>query len=142
MVAGILSMEDETSKRKQTMTTVMVVDDSPTIRAMLTELLKQHGLNVIEAEDGQAAIQVMKETRPDLVITDIVMPKTNGYELCRWVKNELPGGAAPVILCSTKAEAFDKHWGMKQGGDAYITKPYDPEEMIQTVRSLLQGVAT
>jgi twitching motility two-component system response regulator PilH len=122
------------------MTTVMIVDDSPTIRAMLASLLKQNGLEVVEAEDGLVAKQMMKERRPDLVITDIVMPNMNGYELCRWVKNELPGGSAPVILCSTKSEAFDKHWGMKQGGDAYIIKPYNPNEMMKTVRALLQGV--
>ena len=122
------------------MTTVMVVDDSSTIRAMLTELLRQNGFEIMEAEDGMAAQKMMKDKRPDLVITDIVMPKMNGYELCRWVKNELPGGSAPVILCSTKGEAFDRHWGMKQGGDAYIIKPFNPEEMLTAVKGLLQNV--
>jgi twitching motility two-component system response regulator PilH len=120
------------------MMTVIVVDDSPTIRAMLVTLLSQHGLTVVEAEDGQIAKALMKDLRPDLVITDVVMPNMNGYELCRWVKNEIPG--VPVILCSTKGEAFDRHWAMKQGGDAYITKPFNPEEMMTAVRSLLQGV--
>jgi twitching motility two-component system response regulator PilH len=116
---------------------VMVVDDSPTIRAMLVNLLSQHGLAVVEAEDGLIAKQLMKDLRPDLVITDVVMPNMNGYELCRWVKNEIPG--VPVILCSTKGEAFDRHWAMKQGGDAYIIKPFNSEEMMAAVRSLLQG---
>jgi twitching motility two-component system response regulator PilH len=116
---------------------VMVVDDSPTIRAMLVNLLSQHGLTVVEAEDGLIAKQLMKDLRPDLVITDVVMPNMNGYELCRWVKNEIPG--VPVILCSTKGEAFDRHWAMKQGGDAYIIKPFNSEEMMAAVRSLLQG---
>jgi twitching motility two-component system response regulator PilH len=119
------------------MMTVMVVDDSPTIRAMLVNLLSQHGLTVVEAEDGLIAKQLMKDFRPDLVITDVVMPNMNGYELCRWVKNEIPG--VPVILCSTKAEAFDRHWAMKQGGDAYIIKPFNSEDMMAAVRSLLQG---
>jgi twitching motility two-component system response regulator PilH len=120
------------------MMTVMVVDDSPTIRAMLVNLLSQHGLTVVEAEDGLIAKQLMKDFRPDLVITDVVMPNMNGYELCRWVKNEIPG--VPVILCSTKGEAFDRHWAMKQGGDAYIIKPFNSDEMMAAVRSLLQGV--
>jgi twitching motility two-component system response regulator PilH len=135
---GILFMEADTSKRQQKMTTVMVVDDSPTIRAMLTDLLRKHGLTVIEAGDGLEAQKLMKDNPPDLVITDIVMPNMNGYELCRWVKNEMPGGGAPVILCSTKGEAFDRHWGMKQGGDAYIIKPYNADEMISKVKELLQ----
>jgi twitching motility two-component system response regulator PilH len=120
------------------MMTVMVVDDSPTIRAMLVTLLSQHGFTVVEAEDGQIAKQLMKDLRPNLVITDVVMPNMNGYELCRWVKNEIPG--VPVILCSTKGEAFDRHWAMKQGGDAYITKPFNAEEMMTAIRSLMQGV--
>ena len=120
------------------MATLMVVDDSPTIRAMLSDLLRQNGWDVIEAQDGMAAKMLMKDMRPDLVITDIVMPNMNGYELCRWVKTEMPGGAAPVILCSTKGEDFDRHWGMRQGGDAYITKPYDPAEMIATIKGLLK----
>ncbi len=105
---------------------------------MLSDLLRQNGWDVIEAQDGMAAKMLMKDMRPDLVITDIVMPNMNGYELCRWVKTELPGGAAPVILCSTKGEDFDRHWGMRQGGDAYITKPYDPAEMIATIKGLLK----
>jgi twitching motility two-component system response regulator PilH len=131
-------MEEDTSKRQQKMTTVMVVDDSPTIRAMLTDLLRQHGWQVVEAGDGVEAKEMMKDSPPDLVITDIVMPNMNGYELCRWVKSEMPGGPAPVILCSTKGEAFDRHWGMKQGGDAYIIKPFNPDEMIDKVKELLQ----
>jgi twitching motility two-component system response regulator PilH len=120
------------------MMTVMVVDDSPTIRAMLVNLLSQHGLTVIEAEDGLVAKQLLKDNRPDLVITDVVMPNMNGYELCRWVKNEISG--VPVILCSTKGEEFDRHWAMKQGGDAYVVKPFNSEEMMTVVKSLLQGV--
>ncbi len=124
------------------MTTVMVVDDSATMRAVLCDLLRDYGLEVLEAEDGQAAKQRLKEIAdnpPDLLITDIVMPNMNGYELCRWVKQEFKDAHLPVIMCTTKGEAFDRHWGMKQGGDAYITKPFNPEELIATVRKLLKS---
>lgn len=120
------------------MTTVLVVDDSPTMRAMLTDLLRRSGLEVLEAEDGIAAQNLLKGTSPDLVITDIVMPRMNGYELCRWVKNEQKTQHLPVIMCSTKGEDFDRHWGMKQGGDAYITKPFNPGEMLQLIRQVLK----
>ena len=120
------------------MTTVMVVDDSHTVRVMLVELLQRCGLDVVEAEDGQAAKDMLQTTRPDLLITDIVMPRMNGYELCRWVKTEL-ADAFPVIMCSTKDEDFDRLWGMKQGGDAYLTKPINPKEMMLTVKRLLQA---
>lgn len=120
------------------MTTIMVVDDSPTARALLTDLLKRFKVDVMEAENGQEARAMMQSRCPDLVITDIVMPEMNGYELCRWVKTELKEANVPVIMCSTKGEDFDRHWAMKQGGDAYITKPFNPAEMMRTVTKLLK----
>lgn len=119
------------------MTTVMVVDDSITARVILVELLQCYGIDVLEAEDGQEAKDLLRTTRPDLLITDIVMPRMNGYELCRWVKTELTE-TFPVIMCSTKNEDFDRMWGLKQGGDAYLTKPINPQEMLSTVKRLLQ----
>lgn len=119
----------------------MVVDDSPTMRVMITDLLKHYQFDVLEAEDGQQAKTMLQSMtqHPDLLITDIVMPNMNGYELCRWVKDELKSSGIPVIMCSTKGEAFDRHWAMKQGGDAYITKPFNPGEMITTVKQLLKA---
>ncbi len=121
------------------MTTIMVVDDSPTMRVMITDLLKHYQFTVLEAEDGQQAKTMLAEmtSYPDLLITDIVMPNMNGYELCRWIKNDLQAAGIPVIMCSTKGEDFDRHWGMRQGGDAYVTKPFNPNEMIATVKQLL-----
>ncbi|MCM1983192.1 response regulator [Lyngbya confervoides] len=123
------------------MTTVLVVDDSPTIRAMIVELLKSHGMKTLEAEDGAIAKQLLSDSNivPDLVITDIVMPNMNGYEFCRWVKNNPTTTQVPVIMCTTKGEDFDKHWGKRQGSDAYITKPFEGKEMLATVSSLLKA---
>ena len=124
------------------MTTVMVVDDSPTIRAMIVDLLKSNGLNTLEAGDGSTAQKVLADNAvPDLIITDIVMPNMNGYEFCRWVKNNPPTSHVPVIMCTTKGEDFDKHWGMRQGSDAYITKPFNPSEMMSVIASLLKAPA-
>ncbi|MCG8361773.1 MAG: response regulator, partial [Pseudanabaenales cyanobacterium] len=69
---------------------------------------------------------------------DIVMPKLNGYELCRWVKNNPATEDIPVVICSSKGEEFDRYWGMKQGADAYIAKPFHPTEMVETVKQLLR----
>ena len=125
------------------MTTVMVVDDSPTIRAMIVNLLKSHGMDILEAGDGNLAQQVLSESPvPDLIITDIVMPNMNGYEFCRWVKNNPSTSHVPVVMCTTKGEDFDKHWGKRQGSDAYITKPFEASEMISVVTSLLKAPAS
>ncbi|QYO67566.1 PleD family two-component system response regulator [Leptolyngbya sp. 7M] len=119
------------------MSTVLVVDDSQTVRQMLSELLKQGGLTVVEAANGLEAKVKIQTKAPDLVITDLVMPEMNGYELCRWIKNDPVAQNIPILICSTKDQEFDRYWGMKQGADAYITKPFQPGEMLKTVKQLL-----
>jgi twitching motility two-component system response regulator PilH len=121
------------------MSTVLIVDDSQTLRHMLSELLLGQGIQVIEATNGLEAQEKIQQSPPDLVITDLIMPQMNGYELCRWIKNESATQNIPVLVCTTKSEEFDRYWGMKQGADAYITKPFHPPELIQTVRRLLRG---
>jgi twitching motility two-component system response regulator PilH len=122
------------------MTTIMIVDDSAMIREMVCEHLKQQGLTVVEAFDGADAIEKVKVNLPDLVVTDVVMPNKNGYELCRWLKSDPKANKIPVIMCTTKSEEFDRYWGMKQGADAYITKPYNPEELLTAIKQLLAKV--
>ncbi len=119
------------------MSLVLVVDDSAVVRAMLAEELLQRGYDVILAIDGLDAMTLMQASPPDLVITDVVMPRMNGYELCRWIKNDLELCSIPVVMCSTKSEAFDRYWGLKQGADAYVTKPCSPNDLDRAVRRLL-----
>jgi twitching motility two-component system response regulator PilH len=122
------------------MTTIMIVDDSAMIREMVCAHLKQQGLTVVEAFDGADAIEKVKVSLPDLVVTDVVMPNKNGYELCRWLKGDPKANKIPVIMCTTKSEEFDRYWGMKQGADAYITKPYNPDELLTAIKQLLAKV--
>jgi twitching motility two-component system response regulator PilH len=119
------------------MVRVLVVDDSSMVLEMVSAQLKQHGMEAIEANDGAEAVDKLKTFTPDLVVTDVVMPKMNGYELCRWIKSNASTKDVPVIMCTTKSEEFDKYWGMKQGADAYLTKPYHPPELIKTIKQLL-----
>jgi twitching motility two-component system response regulator PilH len=121
------------------MSTVLVVDDSQTLRQMLSELLQNQGMKVVEAINGLEAQEKIKSQAPDLVITDLIMPEMNGYELCRWIKNHPTTQNIPVLICSTKSEEFDRYWGMKQGADAYITKPFHPPELLKTVKQLLRS---
>jgi twitching motility two-component system response regulator PilH len=121
------------------MSTVLIVDDSQTLRQMLSELLIKSGIQVVEAANGVEAKEQLQASVPDLIITDLIMPQMNGYELCRWIKNEPALQAIPVLICSTKSEEFDRYWGMKQGADAYITKPFHPPELIKTVKQLLRA---
>jgi twitching motility two-component system response regulator PilH len=122
------------------MSTVLIVDDSQTLRQMVSELLQNNGIKVIEATNGIEAKERIESNAPDLVITDLIMPQMNGYELCRWIKNGSATQNIPVLICSTKSEEFDRYWGMKQGADAYITKPFHPPELVKTVKQLLRGI--
>ncbi len=122
------------------MSAVLVVDDSTMVRVILAECLESSGFEIIEAIDGVEAIEQIQTHCPDLVITDIVMPRMNGYELCRWIKSDPRTKAIPVMMCTVKDEDFDRYWGLKQGADAYITKPYRPLEIVYAVKHLLEMV--
>ena len=121
------------------MSVVLVVEDSIPQREMITELLRGSGLDVATASDGVEALSWIQENSPDLVVLDIVMPRMNGYELCRRLKSDPITQAVPVVMCSSKGEEFDRYWGMKQGADAYIAKPFQPTELVGTVKQLLRG---
>lgn len=117
--------------------TILVVDDSPMLREMISGLLQKSGLTISMAQDGQEAKEKIAANPPDLVVLDVVMPNMNGYELCRWVKNNPSTQHVLVILCSSKGEEFDRYWGIKQGADAYVIKPFRPGELLGTVKTLL-----
>lgn len=121
------------------MSTVLIVEDSIAQREMITDLLKASGLTVTHASDGLEALATIQTTCPDLVVLDIVMPRMNGYEVCRRLKSDPKTQNVPVVMCSSKGEEFDRYWGMKQGADAYIAKPFQPTELVGTVKQLLRG---
>lgn len=121
------------------MSTVLVVEDSPSQREMIADLLQQSGLKVIVASDGMEALQRIQLSCPDLVVLDIVMPRMNGYEVCRRLKTDPKTQNVLVVICSSKTEEFDRYWGMKQGADAYVAKPFETNELVGTVKQLLRG---
>lgn len=117
---------------------ILVVDDNHTPREVICEALKQFNLRVTEAVNGVEAIKILEKEKFNLVITDVVMPEMNGYELCRWIKTNPTTEKVPVIICSTKGEDFDIHWATKQGADAYIIKPFKTMELLKTIKYLLK----
>ena len=123
------------------MVKVLIVDDSQTLRQMVNELLTKQAIKVIEAASGLEGLEKVQEDAPDLVIVDLVMPQMNGYELCRFLKNNPTTQQIPVLICSTKSQDFDRYWGMKQGADAYLTKPFQPAELLRTIKVLLENLS-
>jgi twitching motility two-component system response regulator PilH len=112
---------------------ILIVDDSPTERHILSRILVRKGYQVVIAENGARAIAVAKETGPDLVLMDIVMPDVNGFQAIRMFLRDQTLRTIPVIICSTKGQEIDKIWGMRQGAKDYIVKPILAEELLQKI---------
>jgi twitching motility two-component system response regulator PilH len=120
-------------------TKILVVDDSRTQRQLFSEIFEANGIAVVVASDGVEALETLESIHPDIVLLDIVMPRMNGYEVCRKIKSNPNTQNVPVVLCSAKSEEFDRYWGLKQGADAYISKPCQNQDLISTIRTLLEG---
>ncbi len=116
---------------------VLVVDDEPAIVLMVRSRLTNAGYEVEEANDGREAIQKTKEWAPDLVIMDVMMPRPNGVQVCRMLKDDPDTRAIPIVLLTAKSTESDQFWGQESGADAYLTKPYDPQELLATVARLI-----
>lgn len=119
------------------MGTILVVDDDLTQQLIVFKILKNIGLNVIFADDGIQALEQAQRYCLDLVILDILLPKMNGYEVCRRLKADKKTQKLAVIMCSNKKEDCDHYWGIKQGADAYIAKPCHPQELVNIVQYFL-----
>ena len=129
------------TRQVENMSTVLIVEDSLTQREMMRELLNRIGLTVILAGDGVEALELLQSQYPDVVILDIVMPRMNGYELCRRLKRDIKTQKIAVVMLSTKSEVWDFYWGNKQGADAYVSKFSHPQNLVNTVEQLLRVAA-
>ena len=117
---------------------ILIVDDSPSQREMMVSLLENNNFQIATAGNGLEAIAQVKLMQPDLIISDIVMPSMNGYDLCRQLRSDPKTKHIPIVLCSTKSTVIDHHWGFKQGADAYINKPFTSTDLVNTVKKLLK----
>ncbi|WP_136607818.1 response regulator transcription factor [Paenibacillus dokdonensis] len=115
---------------------ILVVDDDPHIRELVSHLLKSEGFSIAEAANGHEALKVLETTRADLVVLDIMMPGMDGWELCK----ELSGNYEdmPVLMLTAKGETVHKVKGFELGTDDYLVKPFDPPELIARVKALLK----
>lgn len=115
---------------------ILVVDDSPTERHFLGELLTEAGYQVITAESGEEGIAKAKSERPDLVLMDVVMPGLNGYQATRTLTRDEQTKNIPIIVCTTKGQETDKIWGLRQGAQDYLVKPINGEELLARIAAL------
>lgn len=115
--------------------TILVVDDSRDLRNLVQAYLSQEGYRVVMAENGQIALHVAREEKPDLILLDVMMPEMDGFEFIRHHAKE---SDTPVILLTAKLEESDKVLGLEMGADDYVTKPFSPRELTARVRAVLR----
>lgn len=118
---------------------ILVVDDSPTERLAMTELLSARGYQVVTAENGEDAIAKSKSEKPDLILMDVVMPGMNGYQATRTISRDDATRSIPIIMCTSKGLETDRIWGMRQGAIDYLVKPVSMEKLIEKAQAALAG---
>ena len=113
---------------------VLVIDDEKSIRDIIGEYLTEEGFEFVEAPDGIRGLEIFRSAGPDLVILDVMMPKMDGWKVCREIRSE---SVTPVIMLTARSEEYDKLFGFELGADDYMVKPFSPRELIARVKAVL-----
>jgi two-component system, chemotaxis family, response regulator PixH len=121
---------------KTLMATILIVEDTLSELELINHYLRESGYNVISAVSAKEALNKAIDLQPDIIITDVVMPGMSGFELCRSLKRTPATEKVPIIICTSKNQEIDRLWGMKQGADAYLTKPFTKDQLLRAVKSV------
>ena len=127
-------------KESKPLSKVLIVDDEPHIRLLLEQTLEDlenEGVELLTAGNGKEAIELVKQEKPSLVFLDVMMPRMNGFDVCRMIKNELGLIGVSVVLLTAKGQEFDRQKGSEAGADLYMTKPFSPDEVLTKAREIL-----
>ncbi len=119
---------------------VLIVDDESFIRFLLEQTLEEledEGVELISADNGETALEIIKAEIPDIVFLDVMMPKMNGFDVCNTVKNELCMRGVYIVLLTAKGQEFDKQKGIDAGADVYMTKPFNPDDVLAKAKEVL-----
>lgn len=117
---------------------ILIVEDSPTSMLQITAILQKRGYHLMHAVDGEEALQKAAENMPNLIVLDIILPKKNGFQVCRQLKSTPGMQNIKILMLTSKIQESDRFWGMKQGADDYMTKPFEANELLTKVDNLLQ----
>ena len=117
---------------------ILIVDDDKNICELLRLYLEKEGYAVTQAYDGEAAFEAFEREKPNLVLLDVMMPKMDGWEVCRKIRER---GSTPVIMLTAKGETFDKVLGLELGADDYVVKPFDSKEVVARIKAVLRRCA-
>jgi len=119
---------------------ILIVDDEPHLRTLILQSLEEledEGVDLFTAANGEEALDMIRKEEPNLVFLDVMMPRKNGFDVCRAVKHELGLSRIHIILLTAKGQEFDRQLGQEVGADLYMTKPFDPDALVAKARSVL-----
>jgi DNA-binding response OmpR family regulator len=122
------------------MPTVLIVDDEQHVRLLIEQTLEElegEGVDLLTAADGEEAVSAVQDQHPELVFLDVTMPKRSGFDVCRVIKHDLGLTGTYVVLLTAKGQAYDPEQGTAVGADLYMTKPFDPDELLRRAREVL-----
>ena len=117
--------------------TVLIVDDERNIMVSLKHLMSKAGYNVLQASDGEQALEVVRASSPDLLILDVMIPKRDGYDVCQTIRSDPALKHVRIIMVTAKGQEVEIEKGLALGADAYLTKPFSTKALVAKVRSLL-----
>jgi DNA-binding response OmpR family regulator len=113
---------------------ILIVEDSATDSKIAETVCVENGFRVITITEGDTALALAAEKKPNLILLDVILPNKNGFQVCRQLKTNEATKDIKIVIVSSKDQASDKFWGMKQGADDYITKPYSEEDLLAAIR--------
>jgi len=120
---------------------VLIVDDEVHIRMLLEQTLEELeedcGVEILSAQNGEEGLELIRSEKPDVVFLDIMMPKLNGYEVCQRVKEDPEVNGVGIVLLTAKGQEVDRRQGLELGASRYMTKPFDPDEVLKVAKELL-----
>ena len=122
------------------MSTILIVDDEAHLRSLIQQTLEEledEGVELISASNGEEALGMIRDVRPNLVFLDVMMPKLSGFDVCRTTKHELGMTDVHIVLLTAKGQEFDRQKGQEVGADLYMTKPFDPDALLAKAREVL-----
>jgi twitching motility two-component system response regulator PilH len=118
-------------------TKILVVEDSPTYLRKIAGFIQNLGYNVVTAIDGEEALEKAVTEKPNLMVLDVILPKKNGFQVCRQLKTSPGTQDIKILMMTSKSQDSDRFWGLKQGADEYMTKPFEDNELMTTIAHLL-----
>jgi len=123
------------------MSKILIVDDEPHIRLLLEQALEEledKGVELLTAENGEQGLETVRRDKPELVFLDVMMPKMNGFDVCRAVKDDPATKGVYIVMLTAKGQEFDRQKGDEVGADLYMTKPFDPDEIVAKAFEVLK----